>query len=78
MISKESTILFGHDVGDELLKSVGKRLSTVCRRSDLIARMGGDEFVYVPPSTGKKGSREAERESIKPLKTPFLSREEGN
>ena len=61
----------GHDVGDELLKSVGKRLSTVCRRSDLIARMGGDEFVYVLPSTGKKGSREAETRIHQAFEDPF-------
>ncbi|CCU84379.1 Diguanylate cyclase with PAS/PAC sensor [Mesotoga infera] len=61
----------GHDVGDELLKSVGKRLSTVCRKSDLIARMGGDEFVYVLPSTGKKGSREAETRIHQAFEDPF-------
>jgi diguanylate cyclase (GGDEF)-like protein/PAS domain S-box-containing protein len=61
----------GHDVGDELLKRVGKRLSTVCRRSDLIARMGGDEFVYVLPSTGKKGSREAETRIHQAFEDPF-------
>ncbi len=54
MTSKELTILFGHDFGDALLKSIGKRLSSICRRSDLTARMGGDEFVYIR-STGIRG-----------------------
>ncbi|MBN2218931.1 MAG: diguanylate cyclase [Kosmotogaceae bacterium] len=61
----------GHDFGDELLKRVGKRLSTVCRKSDLIARMGGDEFVYILPSTGKEGSREAEMRIHKAFENPF-------
>ena len=34
----------GHDVGDELLVAVAKRLSAALRGNDLIARMGGDEF----------------------------------
>lgn len=37
----------GHDVGDELLQSVGIRLTQVCRESDTIARLGGDEFVFL-------------------------------
>src|SRR5204862_6902277 len=38
---------FGHEVGDELLKTVGRTLSHSLRSTDLIARLGGDEFIVL-------------------------------
>ena len=38
---------FGHDVGDELLLALAKELSETVRKSDTVARFGGDEFVIL-------------------------------
>lgn len=38
---------FGHSAGDEVLKSIGRRLKECVRASDTVARIGGDEFVAV-------------------------------
>jgi len=38
---------FGHDMGDELLKSVAERLKACVREVDSVARMGGDEFTII-------------------------------
>jgi diguanylate cyclase (GGDEF)-like protein/PAS domain S-box-containing protein len=39
----------GHDVGDQLLKAVGGRLTQVLRQADSVARLGGDEFAILLP-----------------------------
>lgn len=46
---KDVNDTLGHDVGDTLLKAVAERLSVTLRKSDTVARFGGDEFVLIFP-----------------------------
>lgn len=38
---------YGHDAGDRVLQFVGQRLQEILRKTDFVARFGGDEFVLI-------------------------------
>jgi diguanylate cyclase (GGDEF)-like protein len=40
---------YGHGAGDTLLSAVAQRLSAIAETTDLVARIGGDEFAFVRP-----------------------------
>ena len=47
---------YGHAVGDALLVQIAQRLSSALRNGDVIARVGGDEFVGVFPDVNNRDS----------------------
>lgn len=66
---KEANDVHGHVFGDELLKTVAARLSSGFRSTDVVARVGGDEFgVLMPDCTA-----EIARTRIPKLRTALLA-----
>lgn len=53
---------FGHDAGDHVLVHAGELLRATCRAHDTVARWGGEEFLFLLPSTDQNAALEfAER-----------------
>ena len=47
---------FGHSVGDKVLKALVDACTALLREMDLIARIGGEEFIIMLPDTGETGA----------------------
>jgi diguanylate cyclase (GGDEF)-like protein/PAS domain S-box-containing protein len=62
----------GHDVGDELLRQVARRLSDCVRVEDTIARQGGDEFIVLLDSLeDSRGASLVAQKVLNGLRLPF-------
>ena len=69
---KEVNDVFGHKVGDGLLAEVTERLSAWLRDDEFIARVGGDEFIALPPQRDEQpDTPELASRFIEALKSSF-------
>ncbi|HRW12944.1 MAG TPA: diguanylate cyclase [Syntrophomonas sp.] len=55
---KMTNDIFGHAAGDKLIIKSAEILRQSCRENDIIARMGGDEFIMLLPQTNEEEARE--------------------
>jgi len=62
---------FGHEEGDNLLKIAADTIQCMCRRDDIVARWGGDEFIILLPKT----SREEATEIVKKIKDLYAKQQ---
>ncbi|MDQ6700103.1 MAG: diguanylate cyclase [Acidobacteriota bacterium] len=64
---------WGHAAGDELLKRVAERLQTNVRRSDTVARIGGDEFTVILNDIGSRdAAAEVGEKLLRAFHDPFV------
>jgi diguanylate cyclase (GGDEF)-like protein/PAS domain S-box-containing protein len=69
---KQINDLHGHQTGDAVLGAVAQRLRAQARASDLVARIGGEEFAWLmPETTGENAYGAAERARLAIASTAF-------
>ena len=62
---------YGHSIGDEVLKKLAKILQNNTRKSDIVARFGGEEFIILLPFTNIQGAKKIAEKLRKTVeKTP--------
>ncbi|MCW5942776.1 MAG: diguanylate cyclase [Fimbriimonadaceae bacterium] len=72
---KQFNDAFGHPAGDEVLRRLGRLLVETVREEDFVARVGGEEFSVILPSTDRARARataERIREAVE--KSPWPGR----
>jgi len=64
---------FGHGVGDKVLRAAGERLAVLVRKSDTVARVGGDEFLVLLPQIAKiEDTTRVAQKILEAFRKPFV------
>ena len=68
---------YGHKKGDELLTAASDLMRKCLRKEDILARVGGDEFIALMPATDKKTGETVAKRIQRAVETYNEGREEG-
>lgn len=68
---KEVNDIFGHETGDRLLEMFARRAEQVLPQGGVLARFGGDEFVWLLPAHDAKSARKVAHALGRELQRPF-------
>jgi diguanylate cyclase (GGDEF)-like protein/PAS domain S-box-containing protein len=64
---------FGHSVGDRVLQIAARRMESVLRATDTVARIGGDEFVVLQPGAqDRRLAQDVAERILESLSNPFV------
>ena len=66
---KEVNDTLGHAQGDELIRSVGDLLAGRLRETDIVARIGGDEFAALMPNTPAEDAKRVAEELLRTIRS---------
>jgi diguanylate cyclase (GGDEF)-like protein len=58
---------FGHQLGDQVLIEVGRRLVAITRRGESVMRIGGEEFAWILPRTPGEGAEAAASRALEAI-----------
>jgi diguanylate cyclase (GGDEF)-like protein len=62
---------YGHEAGDELLKTIAQRIKRNCRSTDSAARLGGDEFAILISGVDKEKSHKTAEKLLEKVSEPI-------
>lgn len=68
---KEVNDHYGHDAGDAVLREIAKRYRDLTRKSDIICRWGGDEFVMILGEVSQKEAANIAAKILAATRLPF-------
>ncbi len=69
---KDVNDTFGHHTGDLLLKAASERMREHVRKSDALARSGGDEFILLLPNVERSGASKLAAKIEELMSEPFM------
>ncbi len=61
----------GHAAGDEVLKTVAQRIQAAIRASDIVARIGGDEFILLLSEVDEAAAMDTAERIVQALSEPY-------